>query len=395
MKLQGDSDRTSIATQMFVLIMKYMGDLPQARNPLLNAEDIFLAIIDDEVLRDEFYCQIMKQLTENNIVMSEERGWDLMWLATGLFPPSQILLKELQEFLKTRPHQIAKESLQRLQKTLKSGNRKNPPYIVEVESIRNRSLQIYHKIYYPDDTDEAFLIESSSRAKELIEEISKSFNLKSNEGFGLFVKIKDKVISVPENYFIFDFIYELLQWAKSNMPSRNNDQPIQLHYQLFFMKKLWINYVPGRDDVADESFYFYQELQKYLYGFYKVTRTDAIQMAALIYRAHHGTDKSRFLTQQNLISQLIPDDLCADMKVDEWKKQIISAYSKKMELTESECKLAFLKYLEMQDTFGSTFFVVDQKTNNAFPTLLIIAINRQGLHIVEPTKKVRLRIWSF
>lgn len=270
MKLQGDNDRASIATQLFVLIMKYMGDLPQARNPLLNAEDIFLAILDDEVLRDEFYCQIMKQLTENNIVSSEERGWDLMWLATGLFPPSQILLKELQEFLKTRPHQIAKESHQRLQKTLKSGNRTNPPYIVEVESIRNRSLQIFHKIYYPDDTDEAFLIESSTKSRELIDEISKSLNLKSNEGFGLFVKIKDKVISVPEKCFIFDYIYELLQWVKSNMPVRSNDQPIQLHYQLFFMRKLWINYVPGRDSIADESFYFYQELQKYLYGFYKV-----------------------------------------------------------------------------------------------------------------------------
>lgn len=271
MKLQGDSERTSIANQIFVLIMKYMGDLPQVRNAILNTEEIFEPALSDEILRDELYCQIMKQLTENNISGSEERGWDLMWLATGLFSPSQLLLKELLEFLKTRPHPIAKDSLQRLQKTIKSGNRKNPPYIVEVESIRQRTLQIYHKIYFPDDTDEAYQIESSSKAKELMEEVSKNFNLKSYEGFGLFVKIRDKVISVPENYFIFDFIYDLLQWMKSNMPSRTNDQPIQLHYQLFFMKKLWINYTPGRDHVADESFYYYQELQKYLYGFFKVS----------------------------------------------------------------------------------------------------------------------------
>jgi myosin-7 len=211
----------------------------------------------------------MKQLTENNLFASEERGWDLMWLAAGLFAPSQLLLKELQEFLKTRPHPIAKDSLQRLQKTLKSGNREYPPYIVEVESIQKRTLQIYHKIYFPDDTDEAYQIESSTKSKELIEAISKNFNLKSHEGFGLFVKIRDKVISVPENFFIFDFIYELSLWVKSNMPSRT-DQPIQLHYQLFFMKKLWINFTPGRDQVADECFYYYQELQKYLYGFFKV-----------------------------------------------------------------------------------------------------------------------------
>jgi myosin VIIa len=272
MQLQGDSERTSIAVQMFVLIMKYMGDLPQARNLLLNAEEIFQIAMTDDVLRDELYCQIMKQLTENYIVGSEERGWDLMWLITGLFVPSQILLKELQEFLKTRPHLLAKESLQRLQKTIKCGNRRNPPYIVEIESIRQRNLQIFHKMYYPDDTNEALQIESSTKAKDLIEEISKNFKLKSNEGFCLFVKIKKKVISIPENYFIFDFIYDLLQWAKSDMPTRTNDQPIQLHYQLFFMRKLWINYVPGRDAIADENFYFYQELQKYLFGYFNVSR---------------------------------------------------------------------------------------------------------------------------
>lgn len=275
MKLYGDAEKTSKATQMFVYIMKYMGDLPQARNFLLNTDEIFQPAVEDEALRDELYCQIMKQLTENNIQSSEERGWDLMWLATGLVVPSQNLLKELLEFLKTRPHPVAKDSLHRLQKTVRSGNRKFPPYIVEVESIRQRTIQIYHKIYFPDDTDEALQIESSTRAKDLIEQIVKSFKMKSGEGFSLFVKIADKVISVPENLYIFDFIYELVNFImQSQMPSRTKEKSAQLQYQLFFLKKLWINFTPGRDGVADESFYFYQELPKYLNGYYKVIKDD-------------------------------------------------------------------------------------------------------------------------
>lgn len=272
MKLHGDSENANIATQMFVFIMKYMGDLPQARNFLLNTDEIFLPALKNESLRDELFCQIMKQLTENHIQSSEERGWDLMWLATGLFIPSQALLKELQEFLKTRPHPVAKDSLQRVQKTMRSGMRKFPPYIVEVESVRKRTIQIYHKIYFPDDTDEAFQIESSMKAKDLIELVTKSFKMKSSEGFSLFVKIGDKVISIPEDYFIFDFIYELVNYImQDQMPARTKEKALKFHYQIFFLKKLWINFTPGRDEVADETFFFYQELPKYLNGYYKVS----------------------------------------------------------------------------------------------------------------------------
>jgi len=45
--------------------------------------------------------------------------------------------------------------------------------------------------------------------------------LKSDEGFSLFVKIADKVISVPEEDFFFDFVRHLTDWIKKAKPTKD------------------------------------------------------------------------------------------------------------------------------------------------------------------------------
>ena len=50
-----------------------------------------------EILRDEVYCQIMKQLTFNKNPHSEQRGWDLLWLATGFFLKKIVMNRILPE----------------------------------------------------------------------------------------------------------------------------------------------------------------------------------------------------------------------------------------------------------------------------------------------------------
>ncbi|GBM84846.1 Myosin-VIIa [Araneus ventricosus] len=365
-----------------------MGDLPSRRTRTGNelTDQIYDGPLKHEILRDEIYCQIMKQLTDNKNRLSEERGWELMWLATGLFAPSQILLKELTAFLRTRRHPIAVDSLQRLQKTLRTGQRKYPPHLVEVEAIQHKTTQIFHKVYFPDDTDEAFEVDSSTRAKDFCQNISQRLNLRSAEGFSLFVKIADKVISVPEGDFFFDFVRHLTDWIRKARPTRDGSIP-QFTYQVFFMKKLWTNTVPGKDRNADIIFHYHQELPKLLRGYHKCSKEEAARLAALIYRVRYGESKVELQSIPNMLREMIPADLLKAQNANDWKRAIVAAYNQDAGMSPEESKINFLKVIYKWPTFGSAFFEVKQTTDPNYPEQLLIAINKHGVSLIDPSSK--------
>ncbi|XP_052668629.1 unconventional myosin-VIIa isoform X1 [Harpia harpyja] len=388
-KILGSEELSQEACMAFIAVLKYMGDYPSKRTRSVNelTDQIFEGALKAEPLKDEIYCQTLKQLTDNHIKYSEEKGWELLWLCTGLFPPSNILLPHVQRFLQSRKHHpLAADCIQRLQKALRNGSRKYPPHLVEVEAIQHKTTQIFHKVYFPDDTDEAFEVESSTKAKDFCQNISNRLLLKSSEGFSLFVKISDKVISVPEGDFFFDFVRHLTDWIKKARPAKDGIVP-SLTYQVFFMKKLWTNTMPGKDSMADSIFHYYQELPKYLRGYHKCTREEVLQLAALIYRVKFEDDKSYFPSIPKLLKELVPQDLVRQHSPDDWKRSIVAYYNKHAGKTREEAKLAFLKIIFKWPTFGSAFFEVKQTTEPNYPEILLIAINKHGVSLIDPKTK--------
>ncbi|XP_077987448.1 myosin-VIIa-like [Glandiceps talaboti] len=202
----------------------------------------------------------------------------------------------------------------------------------------------------------AFEVDSGTRAKDFCQNIAKRLRLKSSEGFSLFVEIADKVISVPEGDFFFDFVRHLTDWIRKARPSRYG-MPV-LTYQVFFMKKLWTNTVPGKDPNADCIFHYHQALPNLLRGYHRCSVEEATQLAALQYRVRFGDDKSEFPNIPKMLRELLPGDLIKTQSQDDWKRAIIAVYNKHSGKTRDEAKIAFLKIIYRWPTFGSAFFEV-------------------------------------
>ncbi|XP_073681347.1 unconventional myosin-VIIa isoform X1 [Garra rufa] len=388
-KVLNHEELSQDACQAFIAIMKYMGDYPSKRSRSVNelTDQIFEGALKAEPLKDEIFCQIIKQLTENHVKYSEEKGWELLWLCTGLFPPSNMLLPHVQKFLQSKKlHPVAPDCMQRLQKALRNGSRKYPPHLVEVEAIQHKTTQIFHKVYFPDDTDEAFEVESSTKAKDFCLNIAGRMVLQSSEGFSLFVKISDKVISVPEGDFFFDFVRHLTDWIKKARAVKDGTVP-SLTYQVFFMKKLWTNTVPGKDPMADSIFHYFQELPKYLRGYHKCSLEESFQLAALIYRVRFEEDKSLFHNFSKMLKELVPQDMIHQLSPDDWKRSVVTYFNKHAGKSREEAKLMFLEITYKWPTFGSAFFEVKQSSDLNFPEVLLIAINKHGVTLIDPKTK--------
>ena len=132
-----------------------------------------------------------------------------------------------------------------------------------------------------------------TQAEDLCDDISKKYNLHSQIGFSLYFTIDDRMVSVPNSYFFFDMYREVMNSVNRLRKSKTelSEMKISENLKVIFMRKIWIDCLPGRDIEADTKFHFYQEVVKYLKNFHQCSRKDAVDLAALIYISGHADNR--------------------------------------------------------------------------------------------------------
>jgi len=92
------------AISIFKKVQLFMGDKDSSKGEVENNSSIGIFIIQKAVTsqetRDEFYCQVCKQVTSNPTVKSLYNGWHLLTMFTQYFPPSKELIPHLIKFFK-------------------------------------------------------------------------------------------------------------------------------------------------------------------------------------------------------------------------------------------------------------------------------------------------------
>ncbi|KAF5385859.1 hypothetical protein D9615_002353 [Tricholomella constricta] len=163
------------AVKVFKVIQHLMGDRERERAPRLQPENHMSAMnltnastasltgntfgmLEEErwllgeglshgELRDEIYCQLMKQLTGNSSTESVFKGWQLLCVLLITFPPSKNFENYLSSFFQQHITQregrvdvMAKYCLRRLEYISKKGPRGKPPTLAEIETASDAAF---------------------------------------------------------------------------------------------------------------------------------------------------------------------------------------------------------------------------------------------------------------
>ncbi|KAJ1528090.1 hypothetical protein ONE63_008006 [Megalurothrips usitatus] len=382
---------SELAVECFVCVMRYMGDLPMTTD-VTEVKCVYTVLMHchkHEALRDEVYCQLMKQTTNNKSQQPEscQRGWRLFSIVAAYFACSDTLKPYLFKYLETAAydkrrayHGTAMVCLQNLRKTFKYGGRKNVPSVEEITAIsagRNSKRQMYR---LPGGTERVVNTRSTTVVQDVIEEICGVINVTSPqemEEFSLYCIVEGDTFTMPlaREEYILDVTTEL---------HKNG----QIFY-LIFCRSVW--HFPLR---LDSHLYievvFNQIAPDYLEGLLLVMPGEALQqdtvyeiakMAALLHRAADMAHVPAMKETKFLLPK--PALTVRDIKPAQWVNMVQGSWVDVQGLETIQAKAQVLEMLSRWPLFGSSFFAVKRVSDPKERADHILALNRHGVHFID------------
>ncbi|XP_062860004.1 unconventional myosin-XVB [Trichomycterus rosablanca] len=367
--------------QCFMYVLQFMTDKPLKKDQTDGTSVNFIIQLgkEKEFLRDEIYCQIIKQISNNPRKESCNRGWLLLNMVTGFFPCSPTLLPYVMRYLKNRsqdinhPYQeMSRRCEDNLKRSLTYGGRRHIPSQVEMEAnFAGRSSRRL-PILLPGGVEFPVKVHSFSVAKEVVLDICTEMGVSSpvevNEFSILATRVQDKEVRpIHSDEYLFDFLlddgsifisFHRLVWKQ---PLHfDNDLYIEFHYQLMV-----IDYLDGK---------------LCLPGNISSVQQQVTELAALQHIAQGFTQPP---TMQELKDYLPRVD-----GINSNYQNLLSATQRQMSvigsLKSTDAKVHLLKMISSLHLFGSNIFLAQKVSQRGCPSPCLVAVNHESISIVHP-----------
>jgi myosin-15 len=391
-----------LATDNFMAVMAFMGDFPiKGVSDVQHVQNIVGVALKRETLRDEVYCQIIKQCTNNRSPKADSlrRGWDLMILCCSSFAPSAEFAPFLNTFLaevaenKSREfHEMASQCVKRLRRIRKFGQRKLPPGAAEVQSVKTNSPMSL-RINFPDNTSRMFIVDSCTTADDVIARASSKMQLHNADEFALAVAAPAGAsVPIMNDDYMLDVMLageRMVQSVAQSSIRRTGSLPTAPPvFQILFLRKLWISRrVPQSDLVI--SIIYHQILGDLMNNNLVTSQEQSegafpliAKLGALQLLSNPAADKS-LMSTVDFFRSLVPSLVYGRLDPAAWRASILQQLKSLGELDESEARRQFILAAEGLTLYGCSFFEFKACSLARLATGGYLCVSVDGVKIVD------------
>lgn len=393
---------------------------------------------DADILKNEFFLQLIKQTTDHPDPNSEinKRHWQLLALACSVtYPSNNKILSYLYAHLRrcsldqiTDEGQYAMFTLKSLQGTLDTKGRKCAPSEMEILSTIN-CRRVYSKVYFLDGQFQAVEFDPCATIAEVVDQIKQKIGLKPDSiGYALFQPLDDDCEQVlqPEEK-VGDAISEWESWHRrrqdnnnrsSNMNNTNvnkqlnnkasiaslsNGVKTRVH-RFVFKRYLFMDSDIDLDNPVERELSFYQIVANIKDDKFPVLEQEATILCALKAQIEIGdyTKLSNLprehirVVYKQVVMSLMPPHTFNNLPIP----AIAQQHQAFRELNCTDAKKYFFNLIQ---SFGranlpnspgyvllhrSHIYDAVQTFSSAWPSDIWIVVNQQGLHLMVAKSRV-------
>ncbi|XP_062386970.1 unconventional myosin-XV [Sardina pilchardus] len=383
-----DENMNKVAADIFLAIMKFMGDYPMKGQTEQEVISTILKLSGEfGLMRDEAYCQVLKQITGNTSSKTDscQRGWRLLYVLTAYYRCSEVLKPYLLKYLLDvcanqgiHFQGIANACEQNLRKTFQYGGRIEPPNGMELKAMlagRSSKRQLF---LLPGGIERHLKIKTCSVALDAIEELCYEMGLSKLEAmdeYAIFVVVNrgQNVRPLNKREYILDITTEA--------------EPIDSNYSLWFRRVIWTQPLKF-DNELSVSMHYNQIYPDYLKGLLNVVPQGSLsdqqlQQVAKLAALQHRAKESAYLPTVHEVQDYVPQQLYTEQRPQQWLNLITQHMQQVQPLSPHQARAQFLGLVSAFPMFGSTFFYIQSSSNSAIDTPCILAVNQNGLNFLN------------